>query len=100
MCEYLDTLEKAISVIFQLSGFKCNSSDLFCIQKKNYEKFIYMLETNFRTNMEILKSSKMKLKTLEKSMFLGKLIADRFLYSAKMTIFTWDIIPCIKGYVE
>jgi hypothetical protein len=33
-------------------------------------------------------------------MFLGKLIADMSLYGAYTLIFTWTIIPCVKGYVE
>jgi hypothetical protein len=42
----------------------------------------YTLETNFRPYMEMLRSSREKLKSLEESMFLGKLIADMLLYGA------------------
>jgi hypothetical protein len=59
-----------------------------------------MLETNFRPYIEWMRSTTKKLKSLEKSMLIGKLIADMFLYCAYMTIFIWVIIPCVKGYVE
>jgi hypothetical protein len=102
LCEYLDSLEKAIPIIFQISAFVLSAilATYFVYRRKIMMNLFYTLETNFRPYMEMLRSSTKKLKTLEESMFLGKLIADMFLYCAYMTVFIWAIIPCVKGYVE
>jgi hypothetical protein len=102
LCNYLDSLEKAISVIFQISAFVLSAilAMYFVYRRKIMMNLFYTLETNFIPYMEKVRSTTKKLKSLEESMFLGKLIADRFLYCAYMTIFIWGIIPCVKGYVE
>jgi hypothetical protein len=102
LCNYLDSLQKAIPIIFQISAFVLSAilATYFACRRKIVRNLFYTLETNFRPYMEGVRSSTKKLKSLEKSMFLGKLIADMFLYCAYMTIFIWVIIPCVKGYVE
>jgi len=102
LCNYLDSLEKAIPIIFQISAYVSNAilTMYFVYRRKFMMNLFYTLETNFRPYMEMLSSSTKKLKSLEESMFLGKLIADMSLYSAYMTVFVWVIIPCVKGYVE
>jgi hypothetical protein len=102
LCNYLDSLEKAIPIIFQMSAFVLSAilATYFVYRRKIMRNLFYTLETNFRPYMEGVRSSTKKLKSLEESMFLGKLIADMFLYCAYMTIFIWVIIPCVKGYVE
>ena len=102
LCNYLDSLEGAIPIIFQISAFVLSAilETYFVYRRKFMMNLFFTLETNFRPYMEILRSSTKKLKSLEKSMFVGKLIADMFLYCAYMTVFIWVIIPCVKGYVE
>ena len=102
LCNYLDSLERAIQIIFQISAFVLSAilATYFVYRRKSMMNLFFTLETNFRPYMEILRSSTKKLKSLEESMFVGKLIADMFLYSAYMTIFMWVIIPCVKGYIE
>jgi len=102
LCNYLDNLEKAIPIIFQISAFVLSAilAMYFVYRRKIMMNLFLTLETNFRPYMEMLRSSTKKLKSLEQSMFLGKLIADMFLYCAYMTIFIWVIIPCVKGYIE
>ena len=100
--KYLDSLEKAIPIIFQISSFLLSAilGMYFVFRRKNMMSLFSTLDTNFRPYMEMLRSSTKKLKSLEQSMFLGKWIADIFLYCAYMTIFIWGMIPCVKGYVE
>jgi hypothetical protein len=102
LCEYLDSLEKAIPIIYQISAFVLSAilATYFVYRRKFMMNLIYKLETNFRTYMELLRSSTKKLKSLEESMSLGKLFADMSLFSAFVTIFMWAIYPCVKGYVE
>jgi len=99
---YLDSLEKAIPIIFQISAFVLSAilAMYFVYRRKIMMNLFYTLETNFRPYMEGVRSSTKKLKSLEESMFLGKLTADMFLYCGYMTVFIWVIIPCVKGYVE
>jgi hypothetical protein len=99
---YLDSLEKAIPMIYQISGcvLALIHATYFVYRRKIMMNLFYTLETNFRPYMEMLRSSTKKLKTLEESMFLGKLIADVLLYCAYTLFFTWVIIPWGKGYVE
>lgn len=99
---YLDSLEKAIPIIFQISAFVLSAilATYFVYRRKTMMNLFYTLETNFRPYMEGVRSSTKKLKSLEDSMFLSKMMADVFLYCAYMTIFIWVIIPCVKGYVE
>jgi hypothetical protein len=102
LCNYLDSLEKAIPIIFQISAFALSAiqATYFVYRRKIMMNLFYTLETNFRPYMELLRSSTKKLKTLEESTFLGKLIADMLLYGTYTLMFIWVIIPCVKGYVE
>jgi hypothetical protein len=102
LSHYLDSLEKAIPIIFQISAFVLSAilATYFVYRRKIMMNLFYTLETNFRPYMEGVRSSTKELKSLEESMFLGKLTADMFLYCAYMTVFIWVIIPCVKGYVE
>jgi hypothetical protein len=98
----LDSLQKAIPVIFQISAFVLSAilAMYFVYRRKIMMNLFYNLETNFIPYMEKVRSSTKKLKSLEKSMSLGKLIADMFLYCAYMTLFIWVVTPCVRGYVE
>jgi hypothetical protein len=102
LCNYLDSLEKAIPIIFHISAFVLSAiqGPYFVYRRKIMRNFFYTLETNFIPYMEMLRSSTKKLKKLEESIFLGKLMAYIALYVAYMEIFVWLIIPCVKGYVE
>jgi len=102
LCNYLDSLEKAIPVIFQISAFVLSAilAIYFVYRRKFMMNLFHKLETNFRPYMERVRSSTKKLKSLKESMFLGRLIADIFLYCEYMAIFIQVIIPCVKGYVE
>ena len=83
LCDYLDSLEKAIPIIFQISAFVLSAilGIYFVYRRKVMMDLFYTLETNFRPYMERLRLSSKKLRSLEKSMFLGKLISNMFLYS-------------------
>jgi hypothetical protein len=102
LCNYLDSLEKAIPIIFQISAFVLSAilAMYFVYRRKIMTNLFYTLETKFRPYMEGLMSSTKKLKSLEESVFLGRQFANMFLYCAYMTVFIWVIIPFVKGYVE
>jgi hypothetical protein len=102
LCNYLDSLEKAIPIIFQISALVLSAiqATYFVYRRKIMMNLFYTLETNFRPYMEMLRSSTKKLKTLEESIFLGKLMAGMLLYSAYTIVFSWVTIPCVKGYVD
>jgi hypothetical protein len=102
LCNYLDSLEKALPIIFQISAFILSAilGMYFVYRRKIMMNLFDTLETNFRSYIEWVRSTTKKLKSLEESMLIGKLIADMALYCAYMTVFIWVIIPCVKGYVE
>ena len=102
LCNYLDSLEKAIPIIFQISAFILSAilAMYFVHRRKIMMSLFYKLETNFRPYMEEVMSSTNKLKCLEDSISLGKRLSNIFMYCSYMTIFLWTIIPCVKGYVE
>jgi len=102
VCNHLDSLDKALPIIFHISSFLLNAilATYFVYRRKIMTNLFFTLETNFRPYMEMLRSSTKKLKNLEQSVFHGKFIADMFLYCGYMTVFIWAIIPCVQGYVE
>jgi hypothetical protein len=102
LCNYSDSLEKAIPIIFQISAFVLSAmlAIYFVYKRKVVMDLFYTLEKNFRPYMEKVRSSSKKLRSLEESMFLGRQISDMLLYCGYMTIFIWVIIPSVKGYVE
>jgi hypothetical protein len=59
-----------------------------------------MLETNFRPYMERLSSSTKQLRTMEGSLFVAKIITTVFMGVGWITVITWAVIPCAKGYIE
>jgi hypothetical protein len=102
LCDYLDNLEKAIPIIFQISAFVLSAilGTYFVRKRKIMMDLFYALEINFKPYMERVRSSTKKLKNLDESMFIGKLISDISLYCGYVTIFIWVVIPSAKGYVE
>jgi hypothetical protein len=73
LCEYLDSLEKAIPIIFQMSAFVLSAiqATYFVYRRKIMMNLFYTLETNFRPYMEMLKSSTKKLKLWKNQCFLA-----------------------------
>jgi hypothetical protein len=65
LCNYLDNLEKALPIIFQISAFVLGAiqGPYFVYRRNIMMNLFYTLETNFRPYMEMLRSSKKKLKT-------------------------------------
>jgi hypothetical protein len=55
LCEYLDSLQKAIPIIFQISAFVLSAilATYFVYRRKITMNLFYKLETNFRPYMEI-----------------------------------------------
>jgi hypothetical protein len=102
LCNYLDSLEKAIPIIFQISAFVLSSilGMYFVYKRKIMMELFYKLETNFRPYMERVGSSTKKLKTMEESLSTGKLISNMFLGAGCVTVFIWVVIPTMKGYIE
>lgn len=102
LCNYLNSLEKAIPIIFQISAFVLSAilAIYFVYKRKIMIELFHILETNFRPYMEILGSSTKKLKTMEESLYTGKLISNTFLGVSCVTVFIWVVIPTIKGYIE
>jgi hypothetical protein len=102
LCNYLDSLEIAIPIIFQISAFVLSAilGMYFVYKRKIMMQLFYALETNFRPYMEKLGTSTKKLKTVEESLYTGKLISNMSLGAGCLTIFIWVVIPCVKGYIE
>jgi hypothetical protein len=100
--KYLDRLEKAIPIIFQISAFVLSAilGMYFVYKRKIMMQLFYTLETNFRPYMERVGSSTKKLKTMEESLYTGKLISNTFLGVGWVTVFIWVVIPTVKGYIE
>jgi hypothetical protein len=102
LCNNLDSLEKAIPIIFQISAFVLSAilGMYFVHQRKFVMKLFYTLETRFRPHMERVRASTKQLKTMEESFYTGKLISNMSFGAGMMTVFIWVVIPSVKGYVE
>lgn len=102
LLEYSDSLERAIPVIFQVSAFVLSAilATYFVYKRKLMVKLFYMLETDFMLYIEKLRVSKKQLRTMENSLHIGKIMSNVFMGVGWVTLMTWAIIPCTKGYIE
>jgi hypothetical protein len=102
LCNYLDSLEKAIPVIYQVSAFVLSAilAMYFVYKRKFMVELFYKLETDFRPYVRRLSSSTKQLRTMEDSLYIGKIISNVFMGVGWMTVFTWVIVPFTKGYIE
>lgn len=102
LLNYLDSLEKAIPVIYQVSAFVLSAilAMYFVYKRKVMMKLFYTLETIFKPYMERLSSSTKQLRTMEGSLYVGKMITNVFMVVGWLTVVTWAIIPCANGYIE
>jgi hypothetical protein len=98
----LESLEKAIPVIFQVSAFVLSAilAMYFVYKRKVVVKLFYTLETDFRPYLERLSSSTKQLRTMEGSLYVGKMITNVFMGVGWIVVITWVTIPCAKGYIE
>jgi hypothetical protein len=102
LLKYLDSLDKAIPVIFQVSAFVLSAilAMYFVYKRKVIMKLFCMLETDFGLYIKRLSISKKQCGTMENSLHVGKVISNVFMGVGWITVITWAIIPCTKGYIE
>jgi hypothetical protein len=102
MFKYLDSLDKAIPIIFQISAFVLSGmlAMYFVYKRKVVVKLFDVLEKDFRLYIERLSVSKEQLRRMESSLYFGKIISNVFIGLGWMVVLMWSIIPCAKGYIE